>query len=168
MTGKIYNLAEHKRLHGTGERTTSYYNFELGERNNASGESSGNFITSARRALLSELTSACERARNPSWDGNEATPVAYLTYYYSVRFIEQLPQDLPRPEISPDNDGYIEFEWYNHGKTFSFYVTPSDVVLYAAYFSRNDRFSGRFTLNDEIPAHLLQRIREVYSEKIAS
>ena len=51
--------------------------------------------------------------------------------------------------LFPDDDGYIEFEWYHNGLTFSFYITPSEVVLYAVFYSPNDRFSGRFTFQDE-------------------
>lgn len=169
MENNVVDLEQYRQA--MSGSTISQIDYGLSERTYASGSNIS--LPPRHRALITNITAACEKAREPGWDGDDAKPVAYLTCYKAIRFIEQLPSNLPPPEIIPDDDGYIELEWYHEGRSFSFYITPSDVVLYAVYYSRNDRSSGRFTFNDalpeydHIPKNVRQLIREVYFESIA-
>ncbi len=45
------------------------------------------------------------------WDGYGARPVTQETYDEAVRFLGALPSWLPTPEIVPEPDGDIGFEW---------------------------------------------------------
>ena len=168
MTTSLYDRPYEIKNQLSGDCTTQN-TFELAERKNATG---GIMIDpGGKRALINDLTKSYRTANRLGWDDDCAPPVAFLTYSNGIRFIEQLPLDLPHPEITPDDDGYIEFEWYKEGRSFSFYITPSDVVLWAKYNNRDDRSSGRFNLRneitgqDEIREELLFLIHEVYSEK---
>ncbi len=92
--------------------------YEIPERSNASGESNQSSRTPSQQALIDTLQLVYDNAKKEGWDGDGATPVAYATWLNSSRLIDRLC-NVPNPEINADNDGYIEFEWYNNRRTFS-------------------------------------------------
>ena len=113
--------------------------------------------------LLDQLDEVCGRAKHPNWDRDGAAEVALSTYLQATRFIAILPAGLQAPSIEADVDGFIEFEWYNDGRSFSVLVSASPVVLYAAYYNAHDRGSGRIVMHDKLPKHVISFIERVYA-----
>ena len=122
----------------------------------------GNLNFNSIQNLYTRLTYVFEKAKVYDWDGDDAEPVSFTTYQQAVKFISYMPEGLEIPEITPDNDGYIEFEWYSNGKSFSFYVTGTNILLYASYFGINERFSGRRPFPDRFPTEFRIWINKVY------
>ncbi|MBS1944726.1 MAG: hypothetical protein JST98_05870 [Bacteroidetes bacterium] len=60
---------------------------------------------------IDELGNIRDECDQPGWDGHEALPVSYATYRKAIDFLEALPAELPMPEIVPENDGELAFEW---------------------------------------------------------
>lgn len=131
--------------------------------------SSADGMTGVRQLqdLLRKLNEVFVEAKEQDWDGNNAEPVSDSTYYNATRLLTVLPENLPAPEISPDNDGYIEFEWYKNGRSFSLYVTDSNLVLYAGFYGKEDRLSGRFNYEDVFPSRAERLAKDIYEEETA-
>ncbi|HEX9627016.1 MAG TPA: hypothetical protein VGA00_08780 [Acidiferrobacterales bacterium] len=141
--------------------TSSLTNIDLNDRIDPSGRDATTKKRNQLSALYKLLNEVYDQSKYPDWDGDGAEAVALSTYQLATRLILCLPQDLENPNILADSDGYIEFEWYREGSSFSIYVTGTGVMLYAAYYSPNDRMSGRFSFKDKFPKHLVPFIQRV-------
>lgn len=116
-----------------------------------------------QQRLLDQLDEVYGLAKYPNWDREGAAEVALSTYLQATHFIAILPTGLQAPSVEADVDGFIEFEWYNDGRSFSVLVSSSPVVLYAAYYSAHDRGSGRIAVHDKLPKHIVNFIERVYA-----
>lgn len=74
------------------------------------------------------------QALNNDWDGYGAEKINAATVVYAKRVLELLPHSLSNPDITPNSNGTISFEWETSeakahlelGKTkFSVYVKPA-------------------------------------------
>ena len=113
--------------------------------------------------LIDEITSVSIDHQNDDWDACGATGISLYTVHNAIEHALSLPVGFKMPEVLPDNDGMIEFEWTRDRQNFSIYIQGADKpTLYAYFHSENTSGSGRFTdLNDKYPAvvlHLLERI----------
>lgn len=112
-----------------------------------------------------KLHGVFQESNIPGWDGENAEPVADATFYNAARLLSAIPLSLPVPDILADNDGYIEFEWYKEGKSFSLYVTDTNLVLYAGFYGKEDRLSGRFNFEGVFSSRVEFFAKDVYKEK---
>lgn len=112
--------------------------------------------------LLIKLNDVFVEAKERDWDGDNAEPVSDSTYFSAIKLLSVLPLTLPAPEISPDNDGFIEFEWYKDGKSFSLYATDTNLVLYAGFYGKEDRLSGRFNNDGIFPSRAESLAKDIY------
>jgi hypothetical protein len=116
------------------------------------------------QSLIKRLNEVFTEAKKHDWDGENAEPVSDATYHNATRLLSALPVSLPSPEILPDNDGYIEFEWHKNGKSFSLYVTDTNLVLFAGFYGKEDRLSGRFNYEEDFPIRAELLAKDVYKE----
>ncbi len=88
-----------------------------------------------------------------NWDEYGALPVSGEAYKEAKDFIFLLADGgLPMPDISPEVDGGIEFEWYlssDHIFTISF--NGKKVLGYSGMFGEEDTFYGTSKIDSEIP-----------------
>jgi hypothetical protein len=83
-------------------------------------------------------------------------PVDQLTADVAVEFAWQLPRFAPSPEISPDPDGEISFDWFgSSGKMFSVSVSKTGRLSYAGLFGES-RVHGTEKLAESIPKEVLR------------
>lgn len=152
-------------LHLVGGQSTSQTRHEFLIEEEMTG-SSTDIVTGVRQlqSLLRRLNEVFNEAKERDWDGDNAEPVSDSTYYNATRLLSVIPVNLPAPEISADNDGFIEFEWYKEGKTFSLYVTDTNLVLYAGFYGKEDRLSGRFNYEGVFPSRAEGLAKDVYKE----
>jgi hypothetical protein len=79
-------------------------------------------------------------------------PVDQETADMGVEFASRLPRFAPIPEISPDPDGEISFDWIQaSGRMFSVSVNKSGRLAYAGWFGENSRVHGIEKLADRLP-----------------
>lgn len=144
------------------EQSTSQTSIDFLSQDESTG--SGDKLYSHRQlqGLIRKLNTVFTEAKCRNWNGENAEPISDATYYNAIKLISALPTNLPLPEILPDNDGYIEFEWHKHGKSFSLYVTDTNLVLYAGYYGKENRLSGRFNYEGDFPVHTDLLARNVY------
>ncbi len=63
-------------------------------------------------ATYGKLLEVFAASAKPDWDGYAATPLSFATVLAAIRLIKLLPPSLPEPELVPESDGTIGFEWY--------------------------------------------------------
>lgn len=71
------------------------------------------FDHTALNNTLDQLDEVFIECRIPNWDGNGAVPLSSALYKKAEQFIQALPVKFPVPEIVPEPDGEIAFEWRN-------------------------------------------------------
>lgn len=104
-----------------------------------------------RDVLLSNIYEIFNECSIVGWDGYEANPVSRASAEGAERFINLLPDRIQLPEIYPEQDGHIAFEWHtDKDKIFS--VTISDkLLIYAGIFNVNSKQHGEEIFLNEIP-----------------
>jgi len=107
---------------------------------------------------LDEILEECARA---DWNGEGASAVTESTIQMARRFIIALPAGVPQPEINPDNDGEISFDWDVKSRlVFSVSLGESGVLSFAGIFGAS-RIHGREDFEGTIPQTIRQQIDRV-------
>jgi len=98
---------------------------------------------------LSEIYQECSE---DNWDGYGALPITQETYDEAVRFLNALPSWLPIPEIIPEPDGDIGFEW-NFGKNrlLAVNVDGTNRITYAGLLGTGNKAHGTEVFDGSIP-----------------
>jgi len=147
------------------EPSTSQTNVDFpGKENSTGGDFDLKIGVKQLQNLLTQLNDVFSESKILDWGGNGAEPISDAAYYNATRLLAVLPVGLPAPEILPDNDGYIEFEWSKGDKNFSLYITDTNLVLFAGFYGKEDRLSGRFNFEGKFPNRPENLARDVYQE----
>lgn len=88
--------------------------------------------------------------------GNEeSVAVNYETAEQAVAFARLLPRALPIPEVAPDPDGEISFDWTGKsGKMFSVSIGSDGRISYAGRFGDNSKIRGIEQLSEVFPREI--------------
>ena len=111
------------------------------------------------RAALKEIYLECSEA---GWDGYDALPVTQETYDEAVRFLSALPSWLSMPEIVPEPDGDIGFEW-NFGKNRLLVasVDGTNRITYAGLLGTGNKAHGTEVFDGSIPQTLIDHVSRI-------
>jgi hypothetical protein len=86
----------------------------------------------------------------------ESVPVSDETARKAVAFAMLLPRALPIPEVAPDPDGEISFDWAGKsGKMFSVSIGADGRISYAGRFSDKSKIRGIEQLSEVFPREIL-------------
>ena len=86
------------------------------------------------------------------WDGYGATAVSPAAYGNARAFLEALPTTTPVPDVVPEPDGEIAFEWdYGPWRILSVSVGPTALLSYAALYGRTSKAHGTEKFIDRLP-----------------
>ena len=108
---------------------------------------------------LYELAAECTEA---DWDGYGAEAVSLGAVVRCKRFIRQLPEDLPLPEISVEPDREIALDWSpTPTQTFSVSIGPADRMACAWVNGTEHGHVVVSSNNGEIPSRILQEIQRI-------
>ncbi|MBD3287591.1 hypothetical protein GF337_02205 [candidate division KSB1 bacterium] len=125
-------------------------------------ERSISFGQQRAKEVFQELNNIYEDCSKPNWDGYGAEPVDLDTYRESMRFIECLPQNILCPEVTPEPDGEISFEWFkNNQRIFSVSVGRNGELSYAGIYGISKAHGTEF-LGDELPKIIIENIQRVF------
>lgn len=107
---------------------------------------------------IAEARAACA---HQGWDGYSARPIEAMTAEQAFRFALALPRNLPVPDIVPEPDGEIAFEWAGSGgRVISVSIGPTGKLAYAALLSEHSRQNGSEQLSEVIPPRVIRAIQE--------
>ena len=110
--------------------------------------------------LLSALREMISECSVQGWDGENAVPIARAVVRNAIRVINSLPFTVGIPDIIPQSNGKIAFEWYRapfHQLIIS--VGPTSNVAYSALLG-NDRIMGWKQLS--LIGELIEKMRTEY------
>ena len=112
--------------------------------------------------VLATLKETYQECSKEGWDGYGALPVTQETYDEAVRFLSALPSWLPAPEIVPEPDGDIGFEW-NFGKNrmLAASVDGTNRITYAGLLRTGNKSYGTEVFNGSIPQTLVDHISRI-------
>ena len=96
---------------------------------------------------------------NQGVDSQVCVPVDTNTAHQALRFAQLLPWSLPMPEVAPEPDGEISFDWLGpSGKMFSVSVNKAGRAAYAGRFGEKSQCHGTEQLTDVCPKEIIRGI----------
>ncbi len=98
-----------------------------------------------------------------NWDGYHAKPISRLVYERARAFLDALPMSLPAPDIVPEPDGEIAFEWdrgANH--IFSVSIGEATGVHFAGLFGSGVERHGVEPFDGLVSPEILSYINRLY------
>jgi hypothetical protein len=107
--------------------------------------------------LVSEIQEIMAETARAAGEG--FVPVDYATATAALRFAYSLPRSFPNPEVAPDPDGDISFDWLGpSGKMFSVSVSNAGRVAYAGRFGDKSKIHGIDQLSASCPQEIIRGI----------
>ena len=94
------------------------------------------------------------------WDGYDAVPVSWEGAYRVIKLISMLPDILPDPSLTPENDGGMALDWQVDKKIISISWDPQGRKYIFAYHV--DELKGMGSFHQEVPEILLKAISKAY------
>lgn len=129
---------------------------EDGLRNANSWNTFGEVIES-----LNEIYVECSQ---PNWDGYGAIPIYASAYEEATRFLKSLPRDVASPEVLPEPDGSVGFEWDNgKDRVFTVSLSGRGSIVYAGLNGKGSKAHGTEVFDDSAPKEIIGKIRRIYS-----
>lgn len=109
--------------------------------------------------LVDRLDEIVQECSIPNWDGYGAVPIPLEAIHQAEGFAVALPSQAPRPEILPEPDGDVEFEWYA-GKEHmvSVSVSANGTLSYFARFGPDGKARGTEIFDGKIPWSIITAI----------
>lgn len=115
--------------------------------------------------ILNELYEVFLDCRQDNWDGYGANAISIDTYIKARDIIPMLNSaflDVPMPEITPEPDGNIAFEWFDeYGRTFVFSIDDNQTLTYAGIFGQS-KTHGYERLTDFLPGTLIYNLKRLF------
>jgi len=94
----------------------------------------------------------------------DAAPVDSETADAAIQFASLLPLSLPIPEVAPDPNGEILFDWIGpSGKMFTVSVNRAGRIAYAGRFGERSKVHGVEELSTACPPEILRGIAKATS-----
>lgn len=117
-----------------------------------------NYLAHARDALRETYQECYEQ----NWDGYGARPIPQATYDEAVRFLNAFPSWLPAPEVVPEPNGDIGFEWnFGKNRVFSASVSGTNRITYAGLLGTGNKAHGTEVFDGSIPQTLVEHISRI-------
>ena len=93
-----------------------------------------------------------------------AKPLLKEAYVQADKMISLLPSQFPAPEISPEPDGRVGFEWYvEKGLSLVISVGADNTIYYAGRFGNQNKANGSERFKDAIPKAILDNLTRLFA-----
>jgi hypothetical protein len=118
----------------------------------------------AKEPLYRDLYRVYRECSESDWDNDGADPINEQTFLEAVMLLDQLPSELPLPEVIPEPTGNIAFEWYK-GKRNVYVISigGKSTIEYAGLFGRHSKTYGAEYFSDELPGLIVSHILRLFS-----
>jgi hypothetical protein len=82
--------------------------------------------------VIAQLDAIAEECSQDNWDGYDAIRIDDLTQENAGQVLRSLPDSVPMPEVAPDPDGSIAFDWVeSRNRRFSLSIGANGRLAYA-------------------------------------
>jgi hypothetical protein len=119
-------------------------------------------LTAKRRTFqsLREVYNECSKS---NWDGYNAVAISKTTYNNAKKLIENIPRNIPTPEITPEPTGEIGLEWYRT-KHFVFVISvgENNLITYAGTVGEGKPTHGTTYFDNSIPLSVIKNIEYLF------
>jgi len=107
------------------------------------------------------LVNIAENCSKQDWDGYGAVPIPNEVYLKVLTLISNFPVGIPAPELVPENDGAITFEWQvNPKQELSLSVNPNNLGYYV-FTDGSQKIKGAYVLQESLPPFFINMINQV-------
>ena len=123
----------------------------------------------AKSAVIDRIHELAAECHGDGWDGEDGLGLSGGVLERAISFIRALPTDAPLPDVAPEPDGSISFDWIAaRTRVFSVSVGATNRLAYA-WIDGTDRGHAvaRFD-SDAVPARVLDGIRELMNGRTAA
>ena len=111
---------------------------------------------------LSEMYKNCSMA---NWDGEGAEAISEPAYLEAARFIRLLPVAFPMPELTPEPNGQIGFEWHlRRDYMFVVAVGGNQLLTFAGLFGPDSSVHGTEPFSDSLPESIVGHLQRLFSK----
>lgn len=123
----------------------------------------------AKSSIIDRVYEIAAECAAEGWDGAEGVAISQVAVDHAVGFVRTFPDELPLPEVAPEADGSISFDWIaGRARVFSLSVGATNRLAFA-WIDGTDRGHGvaRFD-GDTVPTRVLDGIRELTNGRAAA
>lgn len=119
---------------------------------------------SKERDMFSELFEIYHECKDDNWDESGAKAISKSAFIDAVKFFEIYPAHLLLPEVVPTVSGAFDLEWDSEDARCNVELNGNETIVYAGYFSGDDRDYGTKPFKNFIPQPLIDVIKRVMDE----
>jgi hypothetical protein len=121
-------------------------------------------VSPRTESLASGIEQILAESENRGITTDEWTPVDKNTATAALAFSFLLPRWLPTPEIAPEADGEISFDWLGpSGRIFSVSIDAKGRLAYAGSFGQESKVHGIEQLSNVCPTEIIAGISKTLS-----
>ena len=121
------------------------------------------------QVALRELDETYRDCCKEDWDGYGALPVSQEAYHEAIRFLRAWPLPLPVPELGPEPEGDIGFEWnFGKNKVLAVSVHGTNFITYAGLLGAGNKTHGTEAFDGAIPQEIINKILRIHPEHDAT
>ncbi|HDZ02710.1 MAG TPA: hypothetical protein ENH52_14915 [Nitrospirae bacterium] len=129
--------------------------------NLSSNTASVTAATDKQSDIISEIIELFEVAKNNNWDSEGALAIPHNALRDAINFVVMLPQGIALPEVGPSSNGAIDFEWDFDDSRCNVELFGDGKLIYAGYFTDEDREYGTKRFNTAIPKILINLLERM-------
>ncbi|MCP4414032.1 MAG: hypothetical protein GY808_15845 [Gammaproteobacteria bacterium] len=128
-------------------------------------EVSPSVLHSKHFILKEELAEMFDECSTDDWDGYGALPLKKEALFEAERFIDALPIWLTSPELAPEPNGDIGFQWsFGKHKILAISFSGENVITFASILGSQKRTRyGTEIFNDSIPKEIIKLLGQIRS-----
>ena len=116
-------------------------------------------LDATKASILFQLQALVAECARSGWDANEAEPISKSAALRAADFIRALPEGFPLPELAPEPDGSISFDWVrSRRRLLSLSVGTSDRLPYAWVDGGDHGHAVVIFDGKNIPSDILERV----------
>ena len=140
-------------------KSPTHFFLKIDQRFQIDSDVSIDFISPEKDQLFSELREIEKECSEVNWDGEGAMLVDRMTIEQAENFISALPEDIPLPEVAPDPDGEIAFDWiWDKGHTLSLSISPTGSLAYA-WIDGEEKGHATSSFYGKMPQRLINELK---------
>ena len=110
--------------------------------------------------LFDEILEVWREHQEVGWDGESAPPVSRDAVSTALEFARLLPLELEKPEVVPENDGSIGFEWRSDDCILAMSFLPNGYYTFAGHFPKKQKLHGSGQFDDTVPSEVWARLEK--------
>ena len=117
-----------------------------------------------KEPLYRELYRIYRECSESDWDSYGANPINEQTFLEAMLLLDQLPSEMPLPEVIPEPTGNIAFEWYKGKKhVYVISISGKSTIEYAGLFGGHNKTYGAEYYSGELPELIISNILRLFS-----